>query len=232
MALSSLKYVFVSNNHQFYIWYSSNLLTPTWPLCKNILSVDYERSIRLRKCNRWKSFEIVHVCLNNKNAIIFNTITMLDSDGLLEGWASTACESRWFEHQQISFSIIILVKSNRHWVEWQGKVKHWVSRAISLILWIKCKSFTFMVKLKVQSILYMCTLDMTDKAFSKRLNSKAKEIVYNVSEHTHTKYLNQKMDKCETRTTILSNLFHVITKSDTYALLIRLSSISTNRCSN
>jgi len=39
------------------------------------------------------------------------------------------------------------------------------------------------------------------------------------------------MDKCETRTTILSNLFHVITKSDTYALLIRLSSISTNGCS-
>jgi len=45
--------------------YSSNLLTPTWPLGKNILSVDYERSISFRKCNRWKSFEIVHVCLNN-----------------------------------------------------------------------------------------------------------------------------------------------------------------------
>jgi len=46
--------------------YRLNLLTPTWPLCKNILSVDYKRSISFRKCNRWKSFEIVHVCLNNK----------------------------------------------------------------------------------------------------------------------------------------------------------------------
>jgi len=43
------------------------------------------------------------------------------------------------------------------------------------------------------------------------------------------------MEKCETRTTILSNLLHVITKSD--ALLIRVRvrvrvSISTNGCSN
>ena len=52
--------------------------------------------------------------------------------------------------------------------------------------------------------------------------------------NTKNIYLNQKqiMEKCETRTTILSILFHVITKSDTYALLIRLSSISTNGCSN
>jgi len=48
------------------VQYSSNLLSATWPLCKNILSVDYERSISFRKCNRWKSFEIVRVCLNNK----------------------------------------------------------------------------------------------------------------------------------------------------------------------
>jgi len=74
--------------------YSSNLLTPTWPLCKNILSVDYERSISFRKCNRWKSFEIVLVCLNNKNVIIFNIITMYDSDGLVEGWASIACDPK------------------------------------------------------------------------------------------------------------------------------------------
>ena len=74
--------------------YSSNLLTPTWPLCKNILSVDYERSFSFRKCNRWKSFEIVLVCLNNKNVIIFNTITMLDSDGLVKGWAGIACDPK------------------------------------------------------------------------------------------------------------------------------------------
>jgi len=40
-----------------------------------------------------------------------------------------------------------------------------------------------MGKLNVQSVLYICTLDMTDKASSKLLTSKAKELVYNVSEH-------------------------------------------------
>ena len=40
-----------------------------------------------------------------------------------------------------------------------------------------------MGELNVQSVLYICTLDMTDKASSKLLTWKAKEIVYNVSEH-------------------------------------------------
>ena len=40
-----------------------------------------------------------------------------------------------------------------------------------------------MSKLNVQSVLYICTLDMTDKASSKLLTSKAKAIVNNVSEH-------------------------------------------------
>ena len=53
----------------------SNLLTPTWPLCKNILYVDNERSISFRKCNRWKSFDIVHVCLNNKIRLRCWTVT-------------------------------------------------------------------------------------------------------------------------------------------------------------
>jgi len=76
------------------VYYSSNLLTPTWPLCKNILSVDYERSISFRKCNRWKSFKIVHVCLNNKNVIISNAIIRLDGKGLVEGWASIASDPK------------------------------------------------------------------------------------------------------------------------------------------
>jgi len=59
-----------------------------------------------------------------------------------------------------------------------------------------------MGELNVQSVLYICT--------------NKKKI----------------MEKCETRTTILSNLFHVITNSENHALLIRLSSISTNGCSN
>jgi len=37
-----------------------------------------------------------------------------------------------------------------------------------------------MGKLNDQSVFYMCTLDMTDKASSKLLTSKAKEIVFNV----------------------------------------------------
>jgi len=74
--------------------YSSKLLTPTWPLCKNKLSVDYERSISFRKCNRWNSFEIVHVCLNNNTRYNFNSMTMLDSDVLVEGWASIACDPK------------------------------------------------------------------------------------------------------------------------------------------
>jgi len=36
-----------------------------------------------------------------------------------------------------------------------------------------------MGKLNVQSVLYICTLDMTDKASTILLTSKAKEIVYN-----------------------------------------------------
>ena len=40
-----------------------------------------------------------------------------------------------------------------------------------------------MGKLNDQSVLYICTLDMTNKASSKLLTTKAKEIVYNVSEH-------------------------------------------------
>jgi len=115
--------------------YSSNLLTPTWPLCKNILSVDYERSISFRKCNRWKSFEIVHVCLNKKQC--YNIQYDYDVRQWLLGREVSEhylqSESRGFEPRQISFSIIILVKSNRPWLEWQGKVKHCVSRAISLI---------------------------------------------------------------------------------------------------
>jgi len=134
--------------------YSSNLLTPTWPLCKNILSVDYERSISFRKCNRWKSFEIVHFCLNNK--ICYNIQYDYDvGQWRLGRGVSEHClrsKSRMFEPQQISFSIIILVKSNRPWVEWQGKVKHWVSRAISLISRIKSKPFTCMGKLNVRCI--------------------------------------------------------------------------------
>jgi len=48
-----------------------------------------------------------------------------------------------------------------------------------------------MGKLNVQSVLYICMLDMTDKASSKLLTSKAKESVYNVSEHfTHTQKKN------------------------------------------
>jgi len=40
-----------------------------------------------------------------------------------------------------------------------------------------------MGKLNVPSVLYICTLDMTDQASLKLLTSKAKEIVYNVSGH-------------------------------------------------
>jgi len=132
---------------------SSNLLTPTWPLCKNILWLfRYERSISFRKCNRWKSFEIVHVCLND--IICFNIQYDYDvGQWRLGRGVSEHClrsESRMFEPQQISFSIIILVKSNRPWVEWQGKVKHWVSRDISLISRIKSKPFTCMGKLNVR----------------------------------------------------------------------------------
>ena len=98
----------------------TNLLTRTWPLCKNILSVDYERSISFRKCNRWKSFEIMHVCLNNKKC--YN----IQYDNYVGQWrlgrmVSEHCLrsiSRGFEPRQISLSIIILVKSNRPWVKW------------------------------------------------------------------------------------------------------------------
>ena len=98
--------------------YSSNLLTPTWPLCKNILSVDDERSISFRKCNRWKSVEIVHVCLKNKKC--YNIQYGYDvgqwrlGRGVSEHYLRS--ESRGFKPQQISFSIILLVKSNRPWV--------------------------------------------------------------------------------------------------------------------
>ena len=143
------------HTHTLLLVYSSNLLTPTWPLCKNILSVDYERSISFRKCNRWKSFEIVHVyCLNNKKC--YN----IQYDYDIGQWrlgprVSAHCLRsgiRGFQPQQISFSIVILVKPNRPWVEWQGKVKHWVSRAISLISWIISKSFTYMGKLNIRCI--------------------------------------------------------------------------------
>ena len=75
----------------------------------NVLSVDYERSISFRKWNRWKSFEIVHVCLNNKNVITFNTITMLDSDSLVEGWASIACDPKFAGSILNRFVYILLV---------------------------------------------------------------------------------------------------------------------------
>ena len=62
---------------------------------------------------------------------------MLDSDGLVEGLASIACDPKvaGSSLNRFLFSIIILVKSNRPWIEWQGKVKHWVSRAI-LLIWL------------------------------------------------------------------------------------------------
>ena len=107
----------------------------------------------------------------NKNVIIFNTITMFDSEGLVEGWASIGCDPKV---AGLSLNIFFLnyyigkIKSNS-----SGKVKHWVSRAISLISWIKSKPFTGMGKLNVQSVLYICTLDMTDKVSSKLLTSKA-----------------------------------------------------------
>ena len=90
--------------------YSSNLLTPTWPLCKNILSVDYERSISFRKCNRWKSFDIMHVCLNKK---CYNIQYDYDvGQWRLGRTVSEHClrsESRGFDPHHISFSIFILV---------------------------------------------------------------------------------------------------------------------------
>ena len=135
------------------VQYSSNLLTLTWPLCKNILSVDYKPSITFRKCNQWKSLETMHVCLNNKNVIILNTTTMLDSGGLVEGWASIACDPN-----------------------------------------VACSS----------------------------LNSFLFQLLY----WWNSAPVNKKIKKC------WPNLFHVITKRDTHALLIRLSSISTNRCAN
>ena len=49
-----------------------------------------------------------------------------------------------------------------------------------------------MGKLNVQSVLYICTLGMTDKASSKLLTSTAKEIVYNVSEHFRNENKNKK----------------------------------------
>jgi len=102
--------------------FCSNLLTPTWPLCKKMLSVDYERSISFRKCNRWKSFEIVHVCLNIKQC--YNIQYDYDvGQWRLGPGVSKHClrsERRGFEPLHISFSIVILVKSNRPWVEWQG----------------------------------------------------------------------------------------------------------------
>ena len=106
--------------------HSSNLLTPTWPLCKNILSVDYERSISFRKCNRRKSFEIVHICLNNKKCYNIQYDYAVGQSRLGQG-VSEHClrsQSRGFEPQQISFSTIILnlVKSNRPWVEWQSSI--------------------------------------------------------------------------------------------------------------
>ena len=88
-----------------FLKYNPDLLTPTWPLCKNIISVDYERSISFRKCNRCKSFEIVHVCLNNKKC--YNIQYDYDvgqwrlSRGLSEHCLRS--ESRVFEPQHISF---------------------------------------------------------------------------------------------------------------------------------
>jgi len=106
--------------------YSSNLLTPTWPLCKNILSVDYKRSISFLKCNRWKSFEIVHVCLNNKKC--YNIQYDDDVGQWLHGWrVSEHClrsESRGFKPPQISFSIIILVSSSSIWLTNQAIPLH------------------------------------------------------------------------------------------------------------
>ena len=79
--------------------YSSNLLTPTWLICKNISSVDYERSISFRKCNRWKSYEIVHVCLNNKKCYNIQYDYDVGQWRLGQG-VSEHClrsESRWFD---------------------------------------------------------------------------------------------------------------------------------------
>ena len=127
------------------LWYcySSNLLTPTWPLCKNILSVDYERSISFRKCNRWRSFEIVHVCLNNKKC--YN----IQYDYDVRQWrlgrgVSEHClqsERRGFEPQQISFSIIILVSSSSIWLTNQAIPLHQTQTATDLF----CKLLVLMI---------------------------------------------------------------------------------------
>jgi len=44
-----------------FLLYSMRRITPTWPLC-NILSIEYERKISNRSCNRWQSSKIAHVC--------------------------------------------------------------------------------------------------------------------------------------------------------------------------
>jgi len=102
--------------------YSSNLLTPTWPLCKNILSVDYERSISFRKCNRWKSFEIVHVCLSNKKCYNIQYDYDVGHWRLGRGVSGHCLRSlsRGFEPQQMSFFNYYMVEKamkNGHVVE-------------------------------------------------------------------------------------------------------------------
>ena len=44
-----------------------------------------------------------------------------------------------------------------------------------------------MGKLNAQSVLYICTLDMTDIASSKLLTSKSKEIVYKIFEQKYNR---------------------------------------------
>ena len=96
----------------------------------------------------------------------------------------------------------------------------------------------------VQSVLYICIYVRHDwQNFFKTFNFESKRNCMQCTKKMKNKNTQKKnkkniwtkkiiMDKCKTRTTILSNLFYVITKSDTYALLIMLSIISTNGCSN
>ena len=59
--------------------------------------------------------------------IIFNTITMLTVTAWSSGEPALLAirKSRFRASTDFfKFSIIILVKSNRPWAEWQGKVKH------------------------------------------------------------------------------------------------------------
>jgi len=118
-----------------------------------------------------------------------------------------------------SFSIIIL----SIWLTNQAILLHQTQTATEFF----CKSLVLIISFYV--VCFFGVHCFSSAVLLNKTNYNLKNI-QKKQYKKNTKYLNQKketMEKCETQTTILSSWFHVITKSDTYALLIRLSSIST-----